>query len=211
MRPRNHARIAACAGAYSSRGKGRKHFFFEKKKQKTFVHKEYVGRPNSTVRKLAKVFWFFFSKKNYFPLPSSPALRRIITPMRVIAVIPVLNEQGAIGNTLRRLPPAVVERAIVVDGGSTDGTVAEARAFGAEVIEEFAPRLRPCLPHRRGARRGIGRGARPIHGRRRRRRRRTRRTAGRADRSRHRGLRAGNTHARQAATRQHGLAPGARR
>jgi glycosyltransferase involved in cell wall biosynthesis len=56
--------------------------------------------------------------------------------MRIIAVIPVLNEEGAIGNTLRRLPPAVVERAIVVDGGSTDATVAEARALGAEVIEE---------------------------------------------------------------------------
>jgi len=56
--------------------------------------------------------------------------------MRIIAVIPALNEEGAIGNTLRRLPPAVVERAIVVDGGSTDATVAEARALGAEVIEE---------------------------------------------------------------------------
>jgi glycosyltransferase involved in cell wall biosynthesis len=57
--------------------------------------------------------------------------------VRVVAVIPVLNEQGAIGDTLRRLPAAVVERAIVVDGGSTDGTIAEARAFGAEVIEEM--------------------------------------------------------------------------
>jgi glycosyltransferase involved in cell wall biosynthesis len=56
--------------------------------------------------------------------------------MRVAAIIPVLNEQGAIGDTLRRLPASVVERAIVIDGGSTDGTVAEARAFGAEVIEE---------------------------------------------------------------------------
>jgi len=56
--------------------------------------------------------------------------------MHVVAVIPVLNEEGAIGSTLRRLPAAVVERAIVVDGGSTDRTVAEARAFGAEVIEE---------------------------------------------------------------------------
>jgi glycosyltransferase involved in cell wall biosynthesis len=68
-----------------------------------------------------------------------PELRVALEPlthMRVVAVIPVLNEEGAIGNTLRRLPPAVIERAIVVDGGSMDGTVAEARAFGAEVIEE---------------------------------------------------------------------------
>ncbi len=56
--------------------------------------------------------------------------------MRVIAVIPVLNEEGAIGDTLRRLPSSVVELAIVVDGGSTDGTVAEARGLGAEVIVE---------------------------------------------------------------------------
>jgi len=56
--------------------------------------------------------------------------------MRVMAVIPVLNEQGAIGDTLRRLPQKVIERAIVVDGGSKDGTVAEARACGAEVIIE---------------------------------------------------------------------------
>jgi glycosyltransferase involved in cell wall biosynthesis len=53
-----------------------------------------------------------------------------------MAVIPVLNEQGAMGDTLRRLPADVVERAIVVDGGSKDGTVEEARAFGAEVIVE---------------------------------------------------------------------------
>lgn len=54
---------------------------------------------------------------------------------RTVAVIPVLNEQGAIGPTLARLPPCV-DLAVVVDGGSTDGTVAEARAHGAEVIDE---------------------------------------------------------------------------
>ena len=53
----------------------------------------------------------------------------------VAAVIPVLNEAGAIGPTLARLP-ASVGLQIVVDGGSTDGTVAEARAHGATVIVE---------------------------------------------------------------------------
>jgi glycosyltransferase involved in cell wall biosynthesis len=62
-----------------------------------------------------------------------------MTP-RIVAVIPVWNEQGAIGNTLARLPRGVVDHAIAVDGGSTDGTVAEAQAHGAEVIVE----------HRRG-------------------------------------------------------------
>jgi len=58
----------------------------------------------------------------------------IIAP-RICAVIPVLNEAGAIGPTLRRLP-SLIDRAIVVDGGSTDGTVAEARAAGATVLLE---------------------------------------------------------------------------
>jgi glycosyltransferase involved in cell wall biosynthesis len=56
--------------------------------------------------------------------------------MQVAAVIPVLNEAGAIGDTLSRLPRDVVGHAIVVDGGSTDSTIAEARAHGAEVIAE---------------------------------------------------------------------------
>jgi glycosyltransferase involved in cell wall biosynthesis len=71
----------------------------------------------------AKVFWFFFSKKNSYPMP-------------IAAIIPVLNEQGAIGPTLARLPRDIVARVFVVDGGSTDGTVAEAAARGAEVIIE---------------------------------------------------------------------------
>ncbi len=53
----------------------------------------------------------------------------------VAAVIPVLNEEGAIGPTLARLPARVGLR-IVVDGGSRDGTVAEARAQGADVLVE---------------------------------------------------------------------------
>jgi glycosyltransferase involved in cell wall biosynthesis len=56
--------------------------------------------------------------------------------MHIAAIIPVLNEQGAIGPTLRRLPPGLVSHAIVVDGGSTDGTIAEAQSCGAETILE---------------------------------------------------------------------------
>ncbi len=58
-----------------------------------------------------------------------------VTP-RVAAIIPVLDEEGAIGPTLALLPRDVVDLAIVVDGGSRDNTVAEARAAGATVIEE---------------------------------------------------------------------------
>jgi hypothetical protein len=41
----------------------RKAFFFEKKKQKTFVSCRGLV---TGARKRAKVFWFFFSKKNIF-------------------------------------------------------------------------------------------------------------------------------------------------
>jgi len=59
-----------------------------------------------------------------------------VTRPRICAVIPVLNEQGAIGPTLGRLPRDVVDVAIVVDGGSRDDTVAEAREAGAVVLVE---------------------------------------------------------------------------
>jgi len=51
----------------------RKHFFFEKKKQKTFgrLSRAYPA----DVRQGIKVFWFFFSKKNGF-LPLVTRSRR---------------------------------------------------------------------------------------------------------------------------------------
>ncbi len=55
---------------------------------------------------------------------------------RVAAVIPVLDEQGAIGPTVAGLPRAHIGTVIVVDGGSRDGTVVEARDAGAEVVVE---------------------------------------------------------------------------
>ncbi|MGH7748471.1 MAG: glycosyltransferase family 2 protein [Candidatus Dormibacteria bacterium] len=58
---------------------------------------------------------------------------------RVVAVIPTLNEAGAIGPTIVALPRALVDLVVVVDGGSTDGTVEEARAAGAEVLTERRP------------------------------------------------------------------------
>jgi glycosyltransferase involved in cell wall biosynthesis len=58
-----------------------------------------------------------------------------VTALRICAVIPVLNEAGAIGPMLARLP-ALIDAAIVVDGGSRDDTVAEARAAGAIVLDE---------------------------------------------------------------------------
>jgi hypothetical protein len=45
--------------------RGRKDFFFEKKKQKTFEYFSF-GVPGYSEAQFVKVFWFFFSKKNCF-------------------------------------------------------------------------------------------------------------------------------------------------
>lgn len=54
--------------------------------------------------------------------------------MHVRAVIPGLNEEGAIGPTLRSLPRNCIDRVLVVDGGSRDRTVEEASAAGARLL-----------------------------------------------------------------------------
>jgi glycosyltransferase involved in cell wall biosynthesis len=53
---------------------------------------------------------------------------------RVDVVLPVLDEAGAIGWVLDRMPPGV--RPIVVDNGSTDGSAGIAEARGAVVVHE---------------------------------------------------------------------------
>jgi glycosyltransferase involved in cell wall biosynthesis len=57
---------------------------------------------------------------------------------RIAAIIPVLDEGGAIGPVLAAMPSGWVDEIIVVDGGSRDRTVAEARAGGARVVVERA-------------------------------------------------------------------------
>jgi glycosyltransferase involved in cell wall biosynthesis len=57
---------------------------------------------------------------------------------RVAAIIPVLDEGGAIGPVLAAMPCDWVDKVIVVDGGSRDRTVAVARALGATVLVERA-------------------------------------------------------------------------
>ncbi len=56
--------------------------------------------------------------------------------MSTALVIPALNEAGAIGGVVGAIPPGVVDRVVVVDNGSTDGTAHAARAARAEVVVE---------------------------------------------------------------------------
>jgi len=52
----------------------------------------------------------------------------------VAVVIPTFNEAESIGSVVAELPRESVDRIIVVDGGSTDGTQDRARGAGADVI-----------------------------------------------------------------------------
>jgi glycosyltransferase involved in cell wall biosynthesis len=52
----------------------------------------------------------------------------------VTVVIPTFNEAESIASVVSELPRTVVDRVIVADGGSVDGTQEHARNAGAEVI-----------------------------------------------------------------------------
>ena len=56
--------------------------------------------------------------------------------MSVTVIIPALNEEESIGQVLTNIPANVVDEILVVDGGSSDGTVAVARTGGARVVHE---------------------------------------------------------------------------
>jgi glycosyltransferase involved in cell wall biosynthesis len=58
----------------------------------------------------------------------------MIAGKRVALVVPTFNEADAIGAALAKAPRDIVDRLIVVDGGSRDATVERARAAGAEVV-----------------------------------------------------------------------------
>lgn len=56
---------------------------------------------------------------------------------RVGAVVPALNEEGAIGTVVAGLAgQPLIDRVVVVDNGSTDRTAERARAAGADVVSE---------------------------------------------------------------------------
>src|SRR5215831_9262962 len=57
-------------------------------------------------------------------------------PMRIVTIIPALDEEGAIGGVVQAVPRELVHEVIVVDNGSRDSTAAVAQAAGATVIQE---------------------------------------------------------------------------
>jgi glycosyltransferase involved in cell wall biosynthesis len=63
---------------------------------------------------------------------------------RVAVVIPTYNEAAAIGGVVAALPRDIVDRVIVADGGSADGTADVARVAGAEVVHVDAGYGRAC-------------------------------------------------------------------
>jgi glycosyltransferase involved in cell wall biosynthesis len=64
---------------------------------------------------------------------------------RVTVVIPTLNEEDAIGAVVRAVPRDLVERVIVADSHSSDGTAARAAGAGADVIRVGRGYGRACL------------------------------------------------------------------
>ena len=69
----------------------------------------------------------------------------------VAVVIPTFNEAESIAAVVAEIPRAVVDRVLVVDGGSTDGTQHEASRAGAAVVAVGRGYGRACLEGARAA------------------------------------------------------------
>ena len=71
--------------------------------------------------------------------PQRPPALPVADDAPVVVMIPVHDEEGAVGDVVARVPRSVHGRAVevlVVDDGSTDGSAAEAAAAGADVVAQ---------------------------------------------------------------------------
>lgn len=73
----------------------------------------------------------------------APGEARVKTGVSV--VIPVLNEEMAIGIVIDRLRREAIDEIIIADGGSSDRTVAIAEARGAHIVQAGKGYGRACL------------------------------------------------------------------
>ena len=60
--------------------------------------------------------------------------------MKILAVAPVWNEEERIGNVVESIPRELINEIVVVDDGSSDNSIREARSRGAHVIEHGSNR-----------------------------------------------------------------------
>ncbi len=59
-----------------------------------------------------------------------------MTGVKVVAIVPALNEERSIGQVVASVPRDLVTEVIVIDNGSTDRTAEVASAAGARVVTE---------------------------------------------------------------------------
>jgi glycosyltransferase involved in cell wall biosynthesis len=59
-----------------------------------------------------------------------------VDAVKVVAIIPALNEEGSIGKVVAAVPREIATEVIVVNNGSTDRTAEVATAAGARVVTE---------------------------------------------------------------------------
>src|SRR3989442_11456091 len=88
--------------------------------------------------------------------PSSPIPWSVLSSQRltVTLLIPTLNEIDGMRVIMPQVQPQWVDQILILDGGSTDGTVEWARSQGYEVLLQKEPGIRQgymeALPHIRG-------------------------------------------------------------
>jgi len=90
-------------------------------------------------------------RKRTEPVPKVGASTEAVTEDDVTIILPVLNEEGAIGSVLDDLIGHGYRKILVVDGYSTDSTLENVHNFGVEMIHQHgtgkAGAIRTALEH----------------------------------------------------------------